>query len=262
LGFLWANIADAQILLPKDPTPVEAPQTTIEQYEKDIEIKRQIRTQRLDKKQIEKNKQSEVIKENQIIQDTLKPRLRKYLLEVSLISPAVITNGDRKDYTSNLTSHFNLFLRNNPKSSDDKMGLWYGFRMAPFSGSGRYKNFSGNYGFTYFGPMIGLGTIESMPAEPSKAKNGLKANPPAISGWVVTGGLALQHRLDGADPSDKDEVDDEFNDNLGFDSPGLWIEYRYLRIVWGAVATNFIAGVQTGQQKIFTYAGLGFGGWH
>ena len=76
------------------------------------------------------------------------------------------------------------------------------------------------------------------------------------------GGIAGQHRLNGTDPSNEGQVDDDFNEGVGLDVPGIWIEYRYMRIIWGALATNFVAGIQSGEEKYFIYTGIGFGGWH
>ncbi len=233
-----------------------------EQYRKDIEKKHNRRQKHKDRENQKNLKKKELQKEKDIITETTKPRLRHIMLEVSLISPSVVTTGDRQGYTSELTSHFNIMWRTNPKQMNGKRGTWYGFRLAPFAGGGRYKEFHGNYGFSYFGPMIGIGKLDPMPSSVPRTRRGSKPKPPIISGWLWSGGIAGQHRLNGTDPSDEGQVDDEFNEGIGLDVPGIWTEYRHMRVIWGAVATNFIVGVQSGKGKYFIYTGLGFGGWH
>jgi hypothetical protein len=159
------------------------------------------------------------------------------------------------------TSHFNIFwnrrktTKNARPSSvyESAVNVWYGFRLAPFTGSGFYKGVPATFAFTYFGPSIGVGRLNRVNADATGT----------MSGWLMTSGVAAQSRLSRVDPSKRDEVDGEFNPRgFAFDAPGLWMEARYLHISYGALGLNGVAGVQFGRKKFFLYGGLGAAFWH
>jgi hypothetical protein len=258
------TISKAQILLPPEPQAAPPPRETLDQFDRDLENKKNQRESRERREQRKKEKQQKILTKKEIFQEAIKPRERFMLMEIALVSPTVLTSGDREGYTSELNTHFNLLFRHNGRQSDGKRGLWYGFRMAPFTGTGIYKGVHGNYGFVYFGPMIGVGTLDAMPQDRGRDEiRKENATVPVITGWVASFGLAGQSRQNGMDDADQGKVDDEFTEKgFHFDAPGAWLELRHLRVYHGALGLNFNFGIQTGREKQFIYAGVGVGGWH
>lgn len=199
----------------------------------------------------------------------LDPHPMKFWLDVSLIQPIVITRGDRSNYTADVTSHVLGNFRINPDKPTNIPQLWTGFRLAPFAGSGTYKNSTGRYGFLYFGPMIGLGSFDlalapsESPFESKTAGGSDKAAKPKVNvrtGWIVNGGLALQSRIGRLDATVEDPGDDFDTKKLAFDIPGLWAEARYFRLYYNALSFSGIAGAQAGKGKYFFWIGIGAGG--
>ena len=256
-------IGEAQILLPPQPESRPPPRESQEKFDQDIERKQLRRKKREQKERVKEEKQQKILNKKEIFQEAIKPRDRFMLMEVSLVSPTILTSGDREGYTSELNAHFNIMFRHKGRAADGKRGLWYGFRMAPFTGTGIYKGVHGNYGFVYFGPMIGVGTLDPMPQDlGSDEIRKDKSHLPVITGWLASFGLAGQNRQNGLDDADQGKVDDEFTEKgFNFDAPGAWLELRHLRVYHGALGLNFSFGIQTGRQKQFIYAGIGMGGW-
>ncbi len=196
-----------------------------------------------------------------LLKDTLTPHERSMMLEVSLLGCGLYTRVPREGYTCNVTSHFNAFFRYQGRTRDGRVGLFYGGRLAPFSGTGFYNSQPGVYGLTYFGPMIGVGKIDPVPedeggARASRSDGELQI--PSASGWVVTTGLAAVNRLGhSAEPGPLDEKNDFQSKNVYYDRPGLWVEARYLRILYGALGFDGVFGAQAGRGKVFVYGGIG-----
>jgi hypothetical protein len=151
------------------------------------------------------------------------------------------------------------------KAKDGRIGLWYGARVAPFVGGGFYKDKPGNYGLTYFGPMIGVGKIDPVPEDEGQARASSadgEIDIPSASGWVVTAGIAAVTRAGkNSDPTNKGSDNDFETKGTTFDAPGAWLEARYLHILYGAIGLDGIAGVQTGRGKLFVYGGIGVAAW-
>lgn len=203
--------------------------------------------------------------EKALLKETLTPRERWLLLELSLVFCGADTTGKREGYTCEPTTHFNGIVRKGGKDKDGKVGLWYGGRLAPFGGTGYYKKKPGTYNLTYFGPMIGVGKIDPVPADGAGARAASadgETHIPNASGWLVTTGIAAVTRSGRtSDKTNTDNGNDFRSKGLTFDSPGIWLEARYLRVQFGALGFDVSAGVQTGREKFFVYGGFGVAAW-
>ena len=86
---------------------------------------------------------------------------------------------------------------------------------------------------------------------------------PSASGWLVSLGVAAVSKLGhSADQIVHDSKSDFVSKGAAFDAPGLWIETRYLKVLYGGFGFNFLLGAQEGREKIFVYSGLGCGFWY
>ena len=201
-----------------------------------------------------------------LLKDALTPRPQALLMELALAVCGVATRGDRQGYTCDPTVHFNVFLRYHPSRPPDRTGLWYGLRVAPFVGTGFYKNRPGAYGSTYFGPMVGVGKIDRQPVDDGTARAASATGEPEIpsgSGWLVGAGIAWASQIGHGGPEIADDDKDDFRTKkTTFDAPGSWLEARYLHVLYGALALDGLAGFQAGRGKTFYYVGLGVGGWY
>ena len=196
--------------------------------------------------------------------EALIPHDRSLMFELAFYLTTVAVRDDRKRYVSDPSVHFNLFYRHDAKNRVDKIGPWFGFRMAPFSGSGYHNKKFGSYGLTYFGPMIGVGKIGLMPTKEVgavRSNENTETSIPSTSGWLVGGGFAAVSNV-GKTTDDNPASGSDF-DTKGatFDGTGFWIEGRYIKILYGAFGYNLTLGVQTGRNKEFIYAGIGASGW-
>lgn len=199
-------------------------------------------------------------------QDALAPRPRRLLLELSMVISNVQTRGDREAYTTEPNTHFGVFCRHGAPAVDGKIGLWYGGRLAPFTGTGFEKKRPGTYGLTYFGPMIGVGKIDPVVGDDGAVKATSAAAEktlPSTSGWLVSLGVAAVSKVSRSEDPDLDDPNsDFFSQGIAFDAPGVWMEARYLKVLYGGLGVDVLAGVQTGRDKLFAYGGLGLGFWY
>ena len=199
-----------------------------------------------------------------LLKEALAPHPRRFLLEISLVAGTAETSGDKQGYTVDPTSHVNAIFRHDPTHTEGRVGLWYGFRLAPFAGSGFYKSHPGVYGSTYFGPMVGVGKIDRAPREVGAASEEAAGRDiPGSGGWLLSAGIAAvdeQGRSETAaglkGPNDLEAK------GVTFDAPGLWCEARWLRILYGALGFDVLVGVQSGQEKTLVYGGVGIGAWY
>lgn len=197
--------------------------------------------------------------------ETTIPRDKALMFETSLVAGTVMTRGDRERYTAEPTTHFNISYRYDAKARAGKAGPWFGFRLAPFTGSGFHKKRPGSYGLTYFGPMIGLGKIDLvLPGESRSAGTQTISEPkiPVTDGWSLSTGIAAVSRSGRQNEGAEDSSNDFSTKGVAFDGPGLWLEARWLRILYDSFGYNVIAGIQTGKDKEFIYVGMGAAGWN
>lgn len=272
LGFLTAGLAFAQVGLSPTapverldpPKPLPPPGLNNgESGQDDLLRKRQQRRDR--EKSLEPPEVPYGLQQKKkLLKEALIPKDRSLVFEVSAVAGAILTQGDREGYTFDPSSHFNVFYRYDAKNKNGKAGPWFGFRLAPFAGTGFYKKRPGTYGLTYFGPMIGVGKINPVAAQEGTALRAEKADDvkiPSINGWLLGAGLAAVSKSGRTNEEYPDPTSDFASQGVAFDSPGIWIEGRYLKILFGAVGYNIIFGIQTGTNKGFIYSGIGFSGW-
>ncbi|MBM4251955.1 MAG: hypothetical protein FJ146_08280 [Deltaproteobacteria bacterium] len=206
--------------------------------------------------------------------ETQKPHARNFFLEVAVVGSAVATLESRQGYTSEPTMHFGGAYRLTQKSDSPAQAsarpektpdLWLGLRVAPFNGSGFYRGHPGSYGLTYFGPMIAVGKIDPPASEGSSeagtaSAQATKRGRPILSGWLVSGGVAAVSKQGRSDVAGDAKSDFRVK-GVAFDAPGVWVEFRQMAVLFGALGCNLVAGLQTGQDKVFFYGGVGFAGW-
>lgn len=215
---------------------------------------------------VESSKKSEIDSRG----EDLKPRPYAYLFELALVGGGALVAGDRSGYTLDPNVHMNAFWRTPQNQSLPALSPWFGLRIAPFVGTGYYKERPGNYGLTYFGPIFGWGRLappaisaagEGRPAVGSDQDEDL----PVLSGFAVTMGIAgvvYQGRRSFDLAGQKPDDDFQTKKRVQFDAPGAWAELRYLRVSSPAISTDWLLGLQSGRQKVFIYAGVGLGGWY
>ena len=232
--------------------------------DEDLDRKRQQRQNR--EKQFEKPVPTRSEKKNeQLVAESLKDRPMQLFFESSFLRPGIKTKGPRERYTLDSTNHFQLFVRGSKELPTGKAQLWWGFRLAPFAGSGVYKNIPGRFGFLYFGPMIGLGKIDTLRdtlGETSRGRENEQTDFSVRHGWLVTTGIAAQSRIGDASRDENTLEEDLNSKKIGIDSPGLWLEMRYLSVHYGAIGLNLFAGAQAGKEKQLSWVGIGVAGWY
>jgi len=189
------------------------------------------------------------------------------MAQMSLVYPQVLVSGPRKDYTTEITSHFSGMMRLDSAFKPDEWQTWLGFRMAPFSGTGQYSETVGRYGYLYVGPMVGLGKIYSpilkkVTNAGTVNERNVPVGSPVRVGWMFTAGLALQSRQGKQDPTD-DFTNKDLDTVRGFkmDAPGISLELTWVKIHYGQLGMHWTAGIQTGEGKNFVWLGAAMGGW-
>ncbi len=203
-------------------------------------------------------------RQKNLMKEALIPHDRSLLIELAFHLTTAAVRNDRQRYVSDPTVHFNLLYRHDAKNHSDKIGPWYGFRLAPFTGSGYHKKKFGSFGLTYFGPMIGVGKIGLMPTKETgavRSSESVEAKIPSASGWLIGAGFAAVAKA-GKSTEETPPKDSDFTTRgATIDGAGFWIEGRYIKIVYGAVGYNLIVGLQMGRNKEFIYSGIGVTGW-
>jgi hypothetical protein len=249
--------AKAQVDLPPPPSAAPPPQepkgqTAIElRHEEHVKAQ----TKQLDEIKTEREQQADKKLEEQAKQEKVEPRPMYGFMEINFLYAKVLTTGTRKNYLADPTTHFNGWLRTSSSKPSDQPQLWAGFRIAPFSGSGVQRKHAGRYALTYFGPGLGFGKIQSQ---------GKIINPDDTetrTGWLFSGGVAAVTKLSRHDEPADTGATDFRSTPWAMDSPGVWLEYRAMRVFNAALSGNLIVGGQMAEGKNFVYLGLGFAGW-
>lgn len=218
------------------------------------------------------NSQEEAIQKQKLTlsEEAFKPRTHVLMLELALVGGGAVVKGKRSGYTLDPNVHFNIFMRPHQEHQSHRIRPWFGLRLAPFTGNGYFENIPGNYGLTYIGPIFGWGNLvpsdlglsgDGRPALGSENESDL----PTLTGFALTLGVAgvVYQGKRSFDPAGNTRSDDfQTKKGLQFDPPGAWAEFRYFRVNYGALSTNWLLGLQTGKQKSFIYAGVGFGAWY
>lgn len=210
----------------------------------------------------------EVIRQRQKLSELAKEDVDYRVgFQISLIWPHVLTRGIRKNFTTELSSHFTGFFLTESHYQVSRLQLWTGLRIASFAGSAQVGETIGRYGFLYFGPMIGLGKIgpaeiSSPRTEKRRAVEKKSESYPVRTGWMLITGLSAQSRQGATDPTDDFTSQDlDTTRAVKFDKPGLWAEFIWLNLHYGRLGLHYLAGAQLGDGKTFIWAGVGMGGW-
>lgn len=252
------------IFMPGTPKPAQPPRPNGDVFEENLDKKREKR-QRRDRLTRPPRPSYAASRDKSLLEEAVTKRPLIFMAEVSFVGVSAQTSSGREGYTADPTSHFSLSWRHAKDKNPDRLALFYGLRLAPFNGTGFYHSIPGSYGFTYFGPMVGIGKIAPVPldhgAGQRPGQDGFDL--PVVSGWLLSAGIAAQSRMGRADTVNPQDVAGEFDTKgVDFDVPGLWVETRYITLHWGAVGFNAVFGIQTGRGKQFLYGGLGIAGWY
>lgn len=244
-----------QISLPPPPTAVPPPAipedkdpAILRRKEKAAAKEEAAKSQR--KALVEK---AEVEREVAAKEELSKPRPLYGFIEISMHYPKILTSGERKDYVGNVTNHVNFWSRLKYDTPADETQVWAGFRLAPFGGTGVQGSDKGRFAMTYFGPSLGFGKVGVVSDSTSDS--------PSRNGWLIGAGVAAVSILGHPDEIYRSTSTDFKSTPVGFDSPGGWIEGRFMHVFHGAISGNLIIGSQLGNGKNFIYSGFGLGGW-
>lgn len=257
----------AQIELMPPPVRVAPPETAPESLERGLNTLRKKRSKREGSKKSRSKWEAEK-RHKELSRLANSIYQYKLMFQVSLIYPSLTTSGPRKDYTTELTSHFSGYFRVTPKYEPNEFQNWIGFRLSPFSGTGQYENTVGRYGYLYFGPMFGIGKI-SRPDGLYDSKAGTsekRFNPkglPVRDAWFFMAGIAALTRQGKTDPTDDFTSKDlDTTKAIKYDKPGLWIEMTWAKIHYGSLGLHYNAGALFGEGKTFFWIGISMGGWN
>lgn len=280
-GFVYSPCATAQIGLPPPPRVVlppnagrggndpngKVPSELPENLRKRRDLRKEEELANQPKPPTPSEKQEQALKE-----EAVKPRPFNFMAAVDFLYPQISTSGDRKEYTTDMTPHhyalFRLGESENGSQSQAGANMWIGYRIAPFSGSGKAAGQVGRYGFTYFGPMIALGKFSPGAKSVGQTEEGSGeeeehgASDLSRNGIMLGTGLSMLSKNGVTDPGVEEPFDDFASKPVEFDSPGLFVQVQYIHILYGAVGIDYVVGAQLGKEKTFTWAGIGVSGFH
>jgi hypothetical protein len=278
LGFslfcFFANHAKGQdiddpgaIALPDDPSRGVAPPEVDEDVLEREQLQKKSKAREVRNKKFEKPpKDPAKIRDSKLLTEMIEPRPNNFLLSLNLVYPLAQVTGPREEYIFEPSTVISAFLRIGQIKVYTDFVVWTGFRMANFAGTGIYDGVPGRFGFSYFGPMIGVGRIDpapaSLPREASKPDTDPGKFLSSRGGAFFVAGVAAQSRFAETFAGAETPKEDLNEMPAGLDAPGIWGEGHYAWIHYGALSFNFLAGVQLGAGKTIVYFGGGIGGVH
>lgn len=261
---LTAPLLEAgNIYLPQNPTMKAPPKTPAEEIDRDLYRKRQNRKKREPKKPPLLESATEE-RDRSLQQEAAQPRSLRLAFQVNLVLPFISTSGNREHYTADLTSHFHVFYRNTAKAEPNKYQLYWGFRIAPFSGSGIHEGIPGRYGLTYFGPSVGIGNFFSLNLRNNRSSiRGGSHSFPKKKIWFAMAGIAVRNQLGSTEHAGIDESND-FKTKKGsqLEASGFWFELSHHTIHFGALGVSYSFGIQTAHEKNFAWISIGSSAWN
>lgn len=245
-----------QILLPPPPSALPPPTTPIEKNpavirKQERELKKAEENQKNETATQEKRKQKEL--EDAKAEAQQKRPLYGFF-ELSLLKPTALVSNSRSNYICDVTSHISGYLRMFVDKDPDVVQGFAGMRVAPFGGYGTQNKLTARFAHMFIGPAIGIGRIGA-PDDP------LDDSPTRFM-WLWSGGIAGLTRLANKDESYKGAPSDFKSSRWIYESPGMWSELRWTRIVRGAVGYGAMVGTQAGSGKTFYYAGITASGFY
>ena len=268
---ILAPLAIAQIALPSNPNQVRVPVSNPDdEFQRQLDKKKHSRSKR--NKKIEKPKEDAIVKrDRKLLEESLEKRPIKMHLTAGVVYPYAFVKGQRREYVFDPSIYIKAFFRWKNEPNTLPFQIWYGFRYISINGTGIYENIPGRFGFSYYGPMIGVGSVDPAPASSGKdsvkkLKEGKKKSVESIfkirSGAFFVAGLAMHSRFTKINRGTETPGEDFNEVAIGLDPPGIWGEASYSWIHFGSLAINFMSGVQMGAGKTFVYFGGGIGGYH
>ncbi len=203
-------------------------------------------------------------REEALVAESQIPRPMQLQIQASIVIPKVMTSGSRSAYELEPGVVLHGIWRHNQTRPTDDWQLAYGLRVAMFNGSGVYQNTGGRFGFTYFGPMVGVGRLDRKPASlgATQDKRAVAQELRVRSGLWVFGGISAVSRLVKLAPGDKSPGPEFTGQGLGFDAPSIWTEGIYHWTYYSAYSLSVLGGVHLAEGKNIVYLGFGLGGWH
>ena len=181
-------------------------------------------------------------------------------MNTSLVLPYALTIGNNyKNFVADPSVFWNLYIRATTSQPPEKSQLWWGFRLAPISGTGISENTAGRFGFLHFGPIVGLGKVSRADFTPRPKGKEPSAKDRDAHFW--TGGISFLNRT-GKVESGRAEPTDFNNKGLTIDVPGLWTEYMVASIKHHRIGNSYTIGLQTGKNKLIIYCAIGMSMWH
>lgn len=258
-----------RIILAPEPEPIDPPSPDPEQGNRDLQRLRKRRKKRegtgLSKFGYYRKKRN-----LELGKAAGKKGPYRFMTQTSIVLPTILAQGPRSNYTSELTTHISAVMRFSDKNPFSQH-TWWGIRIAPYAGTGTYKETAGRYNFFNFGPMFGIGSInrsglieeKESKSKPKNRPNAVGKNIPKTTAWFLMGGIAAHTRIVEVDPTDE-VADKEMNttNKPELDGPGIWAEFTYANIYFGSLGVHYMAGVQIGEEKVFLWLGVGAGGWY
>ena len=254
-----------QILLPQSPKVKRQPINTDEIADDDL---KRLRDRRLKREKKEGNKKRRHLKSMTRRLDAVSksPGPMRFFTAARFVLPYLVTTENKmENYYVDPSMFGYLYWKPFKREDPDNLELWLGFRLAPLAGAGIYDKTSGRFGFTYYGPMVGLGRIS--PAIVSLGKDEERKTPEKRkksfnrSSVFWMGGIALQSRS-GYVEKGREKPQDFDNQGVGLDVPGLWTEITYATVFYSRLGLDATFGLQLGKGKIFTYLGFGTSFWY
>jgi hypothetical protein len=255
------------IALPDDPSRVAAPPEIDEDMLEREQLEKKSKAREIRNKKFEKPpKDPSKVRDSKLLSEMVEQRPNNFLLSLNLVYPLAQVTGPREEYIFEPSTVISAFLRIGQIKVYTDYVVWTGFRMANFAGTGIYDSIPGRFGFSYFGPMIGVGRIDPAPASLPREASNPNVDPGKFlssrGGAFFVAGVAAQSRFAETFAGSETPKEDLNEMPAGFDAPGIWGEGHYSWIHFGALSINFLAGVQLGSGKTIVYFGGGFGGVH
>ena len=268
ITILYGNAVNANgqfKIAPPDPKPPKPPKG-VSQETADDDLANLRRNHR-EKDREDPTKQKNRIKSlDQKLEDvSSEPGPMRFMSAASLVLPIVATSGNkRKNYNAELSGFFHCYIDPSEQEDFDKYKIWTGFRIAPISGTGIYENTSGRFGFTYFGPMVGIGKVSPAFFKTDKKEQAPEDKRPVNydrDAFFIMGGVSALAKS-GFVEKGRNRPDDFNNTGISLDTPGAFVEFTYAQISYSKLSQNFLSGVQIGRGKIFIIVAYGLGFWY
>lgn len=245
----------SQIDLPVPPKAVPPPQIPAERNPVNIRHEEHLKEQEAVRTEEKATVEQKVVQKQieQAKKEQADPRPMYGFIELNMVYPKFLTSGPRKQYNGDFATHISAWSRLNYSKPSNDVQLWAGFRIAPFSGTGIQKNHAGRFALTYFGPGIGVGSVDGRTSSSSDDES--------RSGWLLSTGVAAVSRLTPHKEQPDPGASDFDSTAYAADNPGIWIECRWMRIINNALSVDVIGGGQLAEGKNIPYFGLGIAGW-